>query len=633
MGNHLDNFLELRSRDAASSIKSIRTIAEIFVNEPNYLKAHNFRESYTALLVGQVQSGKTGHYLGIAAAVADEEPRYPVFVLLTQSLVALQQQTYSEAKKLLTTFDVFDENDEMSFRHSLNYAKPKLIVLKKTKSPLKKWVQILNSQILMGRPLFVIDDEADATGLNTKVNIPDQSEINRLIENLVIDNRSYLLQVTATPHAIFLQNQLSIFRPKAHIYFPPGADYLGGKFFYPADGDKTGLAPYIFKATADAELVELQDPKVVGLPKGLETAIFTFVLTAAFRIGFERDTKCNFLLHPSVKTFDHNLIRDKVKRFVLDILNNLTSDELLPKLTNCYEDLKRNKPQLPSLEKLLIEAQRTAFNVVVMNSSPGNLSRGLPTSGANIFIGGNVLGRGIVIPKLQTIYYCRTAQRLTLDTYWQHSRAFGYDRDAALVRLFMPPRLYSNFVQMSDSIMHLFDHLENSKTDEILVVTPRGMQPTRTAVVEDLASDCIVGGANHFPINANQNNLKRTEVILSKYDDSKEYYEVDSSEAVEILSSTGVVELGGINRVIFEEALRNLSRDSKVKLVVRRNRSISANTGTLLSPDDRNISSRFVNDAVLILYRLTGEKSKGWLGGEFWVPNVKMPGNRVIYFK
>ena len=127
--------------------------------------------------------------------------------------------------------------------------------------------------------------------------------------------------------------------------------------------------------------------------------------------------------------------------------------------------------------------------------------------------------------------------------------------------------------------------------------------------------------------------MKKTEVILSKYDDNKEYYEVDSSEAVEILSSTGVVELGGIDRVIFEEALRNLSRDSKVKLVVRRNRSISANTGTLLSPDDRNISSRFVNDAVLILYRLTGEKSKGWLGSEFWVPNVKMPGNRVIYFK
>lgn len=633
MSKHLDNFLELRSRDAAASIPSIKSIADTFIEDPQYLKGHDFQDSYTSILVGQVQSGKTGHYLGIAAAVADAESRYPIFVLLTQSLVALQQQTYVEAKKLLTTFDVFDEGDEMSFRHSLQYEKPKMIVLKKTKAPLKKWVQILTPQLLSGRPLFVIDDEADATGLNAMVNVQDQSEINRLIEKMVVENKSFLLQVTATPHAIFLQNQTSIFRPKSHLYFPPGADYLGGKFFYPADGDKAGLAPYIFKPTADAELTSLQDPLDLNLPEGLENAIYTFILTAAYRIGFERDSRCNFLLHPSARTFDHNLIRDKVKRFVLDTLNNLNSEELAPKFLYCYEDLKSNKPQLPSLNELLQEAQRTAFNVVVMNSSPGNLSRGLPVSGANIFIGGNVLGRGIVVPKLQTIYYCRSAQRLTIDTYWQHSRAFGYDRDAALVRLFMPPRLYSNFVQMSDSIMQLFDSLEFSNSEDVLVVTPRGMQPTRAAVVQDLASDCIVGGANHFPINPSQENAVKLDDLLKNFDEKESHYVVDAKEAASYLSATDTEELGGIERSIFEEAIKNINLDGKVILAVRRDRAISANTGTLLSPDDRRLSSRYEKDAVLILYRLTGEKAKGWDGQPFWVPNVKLPGHRVIYFK
>jgi hypothetical protein len=633
MNRHLDNFLELRSRDAAASIPSIKAIANTFVEDPQYLKGHDFQEPYTSILVGQVQSGKTGHYLGIAAAVADAEPRYPIFVLLTQSLVALQQQTYVEAKKLLTTFDVFDEGDEMSFRHSLQYEKPKMIVLKKTKAPLKKWVQILTPQLLSGRPLFIIDDEADATGLNAMVNVQDQSEINRLIEKMVVENKSFLLQVTATPHAIFLQNQTSIFRPKSHLYFPPGADYLGGKFFYPADGDKAGLAPYIFKPTADAELTSLQDPMELNLPEGLENAIYTFILTAAYRIGFERDSRCNFLLHPSARTFDHNLIRDKVKRFVLDTLNNLTSEDLAPKFLSCYEDLKSNKPQLPSLLELLQEAQRTAFNVVVMNSSPGNLSRGLPVSGANIFIGGNVLGRGIVVPKLQTIYYCRSAQRLTIDTYWQHSRAFGYDRDAALVRLFMPPRLYSNFVQMSDSIMQLFDSLESSNSEDVLVVTPRGMQPTRAAVVQDLASDCIVGGANHFPINPSQENADKLDDLLKNFDEKESHYIVDAKEAANFLAATETEELGGIERSIFEEAIKNINLDGKVVLAVRRDRAISANTGTLLSPDDRRLSSKYEKDAVLILYRLTGEKAKGWDGQPFWVPNVKLPGHRVIYFK
>jgi len=633
MNRHLDNFLELRSRDAAASIPSIKAIADTFIEDPQYLKGHDFQEPYTSILVGQVQSGKTGHYLGIAAAVADAEPRYPIFVLLTQSLVALQQQTYVEAKKLLTTFDVFDEGDEMSFRHSLQYEKPKMIVLKKTKAPLKKWVQILTPHLLSGRPLFIIDDEADATGLNAMVNVQDQSEINRLIEKMVVENKSFLLQVTATPHAIFLQNQTSIFRPKSHLYFPPGADYLGGKFFYPADGDKAGLAPYIFKPTADAELTSLQDPSELNLPDGLKNAIYTFILTAAYRIGFERDSRCNFLLHPSARTFDHNLIRDKVKRFVLDTLNNLNSQDLAPKFLSCYEDLKSNKPQLPSLHQLLEEAQRTAFNVVVMNSSPGNLSRGLPVSGANIFIGGNVLGRGIVVPKLQTIYYCRSAQRLTIDTYWQHSRAFGYDRDAALVRLFMPPRLYSNFVQMSDSIMQLFDSLESSNSEDVLVVTPRGMQPTRAAVVQDLASDCIVGGANHFPINPSQENAVKLDDLLKNFDEKESHYIVDAKEAANYLAATETEELGGIERSIFEEAIKNINLDGKVILAIRRDRAISANTGTLLSPDDRKLSSKYEKDAVLILYRLTGEKVKGWEGQPFWVPNVKLPGHRVVYFK
>ena len=630
---HLENFLELRGRNAPQSVPSIKNIAEIFVSNDSCLKAFNFREPYTCILVGQVQSGKTGHYLGIAAAVADVEPRFPIFVLLTQSLVALQQQTYAEAKKLLTTFDVFDESDEMAFRHSLQYAKPKMIVLKKTKAPLRKWAQILDRQLLGGRPLFIIDDEADATGLNTMVNVPDQSEINRLIEHMITENNSFLMQVTATPHAIFLQNPNSVFRPKAHLYFPPGPDYLGGNFFYPVDGDAPGSGPYLLKTTDDSELTALQDPSVDGVPKGLEEAIFTFILTAAYRIGYERDSQCNFLLHPSARTIDHNLIRDKVKKFVLDTQNSFDSPQLQRKITKAYEDLKESKPQLPNQNELIAEVKRTAFNVTVMNSSPGNLSRALPTNGANIFIGGNVLSRGIVVPKLQTIYYCRTAQRMTLDTYWQHSRAFGYDRDAALVRLFMPPRLYSNFVQMSDSIAQLFKALETSSTGDVQVITQQGISPTRNAVVEDLADDCIVGGAHHFPVTPNQENVSKVDSLLTNYSSDEDYQLVDSSLAVELLEASGNDEYGGIPSRVFADSIKNINNAGKVVLIVRRGRQISANTGTLLSPDDRRLANGFKKDAVLVLYRLTGEAERGWGGAPFWIPDVKLPSNKVVYFK
>lgn len=630
---HLQNFLELRGRIAPQSVTSIKRIAQTFVEDPKYLKSYDFRAPMTSILVGQVQSGKTGHYLGIAAAVADAEPRFPIFILLTQSLVALQQQTFFEARRLLTTFDVFDENDEMSFRHSLSYAKPKMIVMKKRSAPLKKWAQVLDQQLLGGRPLFIIDDEADATGLNTRINRQEQSEISRLLEQLVVAHQSFLLQVTATPHAIFLQNSNSIFRPKSHLYFPPGTDYLGGKFFYPTNADAPGQAPYIFKPTNDAELRDLQNPLIGEVPHGLDSALLTFILTAAYRIGYEGDSQCSFLLHPSTRTFDHDLIRDKVKRFILDTMNTLDTGVIRNKLIIAYEDLKQTKPQLPSLDDLIEEAKKTAFTTTVMNSSPGNLSRALPNVGANIFIGGNVLSRGIVVPRLQTIYYCRTAQRLTLDTYWQHSRAFGYDRDASLVRLFMPPRLYSNFVQMSDSISALFDNLETSRTQDIQVLTPRGITPTRTAVVENLTDDCIVGGVNHFPVNPKQASAKKLDESLAQFDENQPYYLIDANVASGLLESTTERELGGLKANQFVEAIKNINRNGKVVLVVRRNRAISSNTGTLLSPDDRRLGMSFPDDTVLILYRLTGEATKGWEGHPFWIPNVKLPQKIMVYYK
>jgi hypothetical protein len=632
---HLDDFLELRGRSAPASIESIREVARKFVTDDDFVSSFSHLAPQTSLLVGQVQSGKTGHYLGLAAAVADSEPeRFPIFILLTQRLIALQQQTYTEAKNLLTTFDVFDENQEMEFRYSLNYSKPKMIVLKKDQIPLSKWIEILNDKgITNGRSLFIIDDEADAGGLNTKVNQDEQSEINRLISELVLKHNSYLLQVTATPQAIFLQNSDSIFKPKSHLYFAPGPDYLGGSFFYPIDRSDTDEDPYVFRATEDDELEFLQNPEFTILPRGLKEAIATFLLTAAYRIGFERDKQCNFLLHPSAKTVDHNAIYRKVDRYVRDIQNTISEKEVIEVFQNSYDDLRKTKPQLPSFTELLREVARTAVKVVIMNSAPGNTSRELPNTGANIFIGGNVLSRGIVIPRLQTIYYCRTAQRLTIDTYWQHSRAFGYDRDPALVRLFMPPRLYSAFVQMSDSIFQLFEIVKTSRTSEIQITIPRGLSPTRNAVVEDLSSDCIIGGAHHFPVNPNQLNSENLDELLETYDHEEPYYLISHLEAIELIKACGEAELGQIPISQFEYAVRDLSADAKVVLFVRRGRAISAGTGTLLSPDDRKLASGFQSDTVLILYRLTGEAAKGWKGKPFWVPDVKLPGGKVIYFK
>ena len=182
-----------------------------------------------------------------------------------------------------------------------------MIVLKKNKTPLRKWLRILNQDLLSGRPLFIIDDEADSTGLNTRVNVPDQSDINEILEELISSTNAYFLQVTATPQAIFLQNKVSVFRPKSHLQFKPGTGYLGGNFFFPES-----TMPYSYKQTDNNELNLLRNPLSNDLPIGLKKAIFTFCITAFYKLKIDNDTECNFLIHPSVRQIDHQLILTKI---------------------------------------------------------------------------------------------------------------------------------------------------------------------------------------------------------------------------------------------------------------------------------------------------------------------------------
>ena len=633
--SHFEQFLSQRSISAKESIPSISEIAQRFVTEDLQLPAYDGREPRTSILVGQVQSGKTGHYLGIAARVADERPKIANFLLLTQSLVALQQQTLSEARTLLPSFEVFDENDEIRFRQALEIDRPRIVVLKKVASPLRNWLSVLKPAILSGAPLFIIDDEADATGLNTRINQGDRSQINSLIERLVRENASYMLQVTATPHAVFLQDKDSHFRPEAHLYFKPGPDYLGGDFFFPSWTLEQEERPFHLRETSEDELSLLDDEETDSLPEGLRDAIITFILTAAFRLQCEGDRQCNFLIHPSAKTVHHERIRRKVDRFLLNLRGTpggILKDESTERI---YEDLRASKPQMPDLVELIEHAERTRIVTTVLNSRVGGNSRALPSTGANIFIGGNVLSRGIVVPKLQTAYYCRKAKSPQLDTYWQHSRMFGYDRDPALIRVFMPPTLYRLFSQINESVTRLFESLESNDSPDVAVVVPKGVKPTRTAVVRDLNDSCLVGGSIYFPSDPDQTNDSKVERALRGLvlgDES--LLDVSVDVLIQSLVACGANTFGGVSVQEMPAAIRDsTSASSRVLLAVRRGREISANTGTVLSQNDRELMLKHSQSTVLMLYRVTGAQDLGWKGKPFWIPNIKLPEGRVAFVR
>lgn len=153
----------LNNPSLAESIK--KTAKEVMANVESQF---DFSGQLTGLLLGNVQSGKTGQMLGVISDLADKG--YRVFILLTTDNVDLQRQTYNRVKDALTTFTVLSEGDVVLFNPQ-NLLKPIVIVLKKNTSVLRKWGNLLaSSQLNAGLCLCIFDDEADAASLNTLVN-------------------------------------------------------------------------------------------------------------------------------------------------------------------------------------------------------------------------------------------------------------------------------------------------------------------------------------------------------------------------------------------------------------------------------------------------------------------------------
>ena len=96
-------------------------------------------------------------------------------MLLTTDNILLQQQTLERVQRDLSDFCICGENDSTLFKEN-NLRKPAIIVLKKNSRVLRLWANtFLSTGFLRGNPLFIVDDEADASSLNTKVNSGGQS--------------------------------------------------------------------------------------------------------------------------------------------------------------------------------------------------------------------------------------------------------------------------------------------------------------------------------------------------------------------------------------------------------------------------------------------------------------------------
>lgn len=592
-------------------------------------------DSIIGLLFGNVQSGKTGQILGAIARMAD--CGYRMFIFLTTDNIDLQRQTYNRVAANLTDFDVLSERDDITLLKGLR-RKPVVIVLKKNTRVLKKWRNnLVNLDIFRGQPLVVFDDEGDAASLNTRVNSGRISPINKCISdirNTATD--TIFFEVTATPQAIILQSQKSNWKPSFVVLLKQGKNYLGGNFFY------SRPQPFCIKYTDEYELDDVLREDDAICPKGLRDSIMSFLVVCAYK-KIKGETNCNFMIHPSVRIKVHNKFVQKVTEYLNLLQNSSTEDAFYDNLKAAWTDLKQTKPDLYHIddirEKVVEILDNTEICVIPLNSKSficrdSNDPNALDLSkGFNVVIGGNTLGRGITFPHLQTVYYCRESKTPQADTYWQHSRVFGYDRDANLMRVFIPEHLYKLFSELNDGNEILLKQIENG-TNDIQVIYPEDIKPTRKNVLDTDALYMICGGVNIFASSPIETNVEIVDSIALQYSD-KEFVEVDIDVIQNLLKYVGSydkTDFDSENYSVCIDALQGKRPHVKCILIVRTERDIAKGTGTMLSPNDRLLGDNFSNEIVLTLYRVVGSSNKGWNGKPLWMPNIKFPTDLCFYY-
>lgn len=609
---YLDRYVNtIIGRGNAELAESIRKTAEDVGNA--HIKNFSFVSHEIGLLFGNVQSGKTGQMFGILSKATDLG--FSAFVLLTTDNIVLQQQTLERVKTDLAGYCICGENDTKLFEENA-LRDPVIVVLKKNGRVLRLWADVFNSTGFMrGNPLFIIDDEADAASLNTLVNRNRQSSINKYLESIRNSAMSSLyLQVTGTPQAIILQTRASGWHPLFTHYFKPGNGYLGGDFFFPK-GQKPECVTYID-----------------GLEKPERSVVLRHILVSSQMLS-SGDTVSNCLIHPSVRQAAHNSYANKIGAELVWCRDNIDG-EFETELQKLYRDIHPVKSDLHQFEEILayakglITGQNANIKILIMNGQSDTESTDY-AEGCNFIIGGNTLGRGVTFPKLQTIYYSRTAKKPQADTMWQHSRMFGYDRDPGMMMVYIDERLYKLFADINATNNAMIAQIEQGLED-INVMYSEGVNPTRRNVLDNKHVIAISGGTNYYPFYPDNDDIDAISTLLSSFSDQEAYYQVSLNVIKTVLGHiipSPDFKLSSF--VSFIDTMLSQAPGAQGILIVRRGRDVAQGTGALLSPNDWNLGGSFPRKVVLTMYQVTG--TKGWGGKQLWVPNIKLPDGIVYY--
>lgn len=482
------------------------------------------------LLLGEVQSGKTASYLGLLNKALDfgyravivigghtNELRRQTQKRFDTDLLGIDSEYVDDnisnaavprigigqiapglqANVMTTVRGDFDQNRKSAGITWVNSTTPTVFVIKKNAKLISNVANYIRNQAeaqKMDIPLVVIDDEADWGTPNTGTET-DPTRVNKEIRRLLASStRSSYLGITATPFAnIFIDHEAeaedvgSDLFPQDYIrVLPAPNNYFGiSQYFLPTHG---ALRLSVEDCVEALPIVHKNTHKVSDLPESLETAVITFLLGSAIRSLRSRDKRPASML---VNVSRFNLVQSQIFDLVSDFLTVLSAcvtaefrreaGEYSPQ----YEQIKEvwtaefDKPD--SLSWTVVEESLFTiiqdFRVDLVNSTTmskrtkrrkllSKKQRSEEDLRPTIFVGGDVLSRGLTLEGLQVSYFVREPR--TMDTLMQMARWFGYRPGFEdLVRIWMPEQTADDFAWAAEVAWEFREMLIEMKSREL----------------------------------------------------------------------------------------------------------------------------------------------------------------------
>lgn len=611
-------------------------------------------EQTYGLLYGLIQSGKTS-IITVAAGMAADNG-FDCIIILTSDINPLYGQTHQRIKSHLRGLPVLGKkewDDEVRFEQEIRTA-PFAIVCSKNSGHLRNLLEAFKragSKGAHGLSTLIIDDEADQASLNTQArkNSKTGGDEVSTINSLITDMREFFrlntyLQVTATPQALFLQNEDGYYRPSFTVLSEPGHGYVGGEQFFEPDSK---LLRYVDLEEVE-ELSSGYQPKPnQKIPTGLKKALLSFLVGATAKNLQDTASQYAFLCHISYTKVDHRHLVNLIRSFIEGTVNAFSDKNskkfalLQADLHAAYEDIKQTDPGIGSFNDIIerIEFLIKGTNIKEINSDSDEVMS--LEHVYSILVGGNKLGRGVTIQNLITSYYGRNPKRPNSDTVLQHARMYGYrQKTVGVTRLFLPEKLadhYRIIHQMEKALRELVEEHPEGKFEGIYLQSP--VSATRSNVLDPNSIGLYVGGRYYNPMYPfrDQSETPNTDWLdakLKQYDDSVKFYRTNIDELIELIKRTSYdpdfgAELWNVK--VISAALQKLKslHGNSAYIRVRRDRGLTTARRETQGFLDSNEAPEVPTDApTLFIYRLSART-----GVEVWWPLIRFPaGNYALAF-